>query len=731
MDEDGDLEVSRPVDRVARMREIENMGIDRETFENIEREFQDFLQSIIGETSLERFREQYEQTYELLKSSYRTEQDLIKKCLDFIKKAQESSIDLNNAVRLAALEMEKIDGLRNKVDKAYNELSRMKVKEEESRQEIQSLKVDIANLKRQQGLATELEEDKQLKELKNEFDNLLKVTNDQTDHIFGLQYRNNELEEEKKRCEDEIDQMENDREMCRKNIGEITEKVEELKKQRNILEEAKKDIKNSKKDKRAELEAKQKELEEAKNALRIAEQSKQDTEDKIADLEESHRAEKNAVATKDDENKNIQRDLTKAQANLDKLIVDKDREEDLLKDLYEDIKKLQKEHDFRFKQNQGISRKRDQAKLDEEFKKERATSAERKLEKVKSVVGEKKKEIEDKLRERDLLNKDVVDKQNISREMEGEKKNLENELKKLRNKVEGYKTETQKLRDMINQLEKDKDKYGTEASQANAKYYQCMEKVKMKSTLITKLQKKNAEAEAKLKQQQNLYEAVRSDRNLYSKNLLEAQDEISELKMKFRRMTYKISQLKDEIATKDAEIQKERGALQKHNKENQDLESEIKKKEGYIKSLDQMIKTQEADIGRLKYVITEAEAEKQKQRKDYEMVINERDILGTQLIKRQEELQLLYEKIKIQQSTLKKGEIYYQKRYEDIEQLKAQIADVKKQIIVHQNETACIVDLKKEIYLLQKELLELQQKEKILTQELEKPMNVHRWRKLE
>ena len=41
------------------------------------------------------------------------------------------------------------------------------------------------------------------------------------------------------------------------------------------------------------------------------------------------------------------------------------------------------------------------------------------------------------------------------------------------------------------------------------------------------------------------------------------------------------------------------------------------------------------------------------------MVINERDILGTQLIKRNEELALLYEKIKIQQSTLAKGESYF------------------------------------------------------------------------
>jgi len=39
--------------------------------------------------------------------------------------------------------------------------------------------------------------------------------------------------------------------------------------------------------------------------------------------------------------------------------------------------------------------------------------------------------------------------------------------------------------------------------------------------------------------------------------------------------------------------------------------------------------------------------------------------------------------------------------------------------------------LKREVYLLQKELLEQQQKVKYLKDELEKPLNVHRWRKLE
>ena len=61
-----------------------------------------------------------------------------------------------------------------------------------------------------------------------------------------------------------------------------------------------------------------------------------------------------------------------------------------------------------------------------------------------------------------------------------------------------------------------------------------VEEVKLKKNLISDLKKENMEFEAKLKQQQNLYEAVRSEKNLYSKNLLEAQDDVTELNRKFK-----------------------------------------------------------------------------------------------------------------------------------------------------------------------------------------------------
>lgn len=54
-------------------------------------------------------------------------------------------------------------------------------------------------------------------------------------------------------------------------------------------------------------------------------------------------------------------------------------------------------------------------------------------------------------------------------------------------------------------------------------------------------------------------------------------------------------------------------------------------------------------------------------------VRNERDLLGMQLMKRNEALALLYEKIKIQQSIMNKGDIQYNERLEDISLLKLEI----------------------------------------------------------
>jgi predicted RNase H-like nuclease (RuvC/YqgF family) len=105
--------------------------------------------------------------------------------------------------------------------------------------------------------------------------------------------------------------------------------------------------------------------------------------------------------------------------------------------------------------------------------------------------------------------------------------------------------------------------------------------------------------------------------------------------------------------------------------------------------------------------------------------------LGTQLIRRNDELALLYEKIKIQQSTLNKGEIQYRERLEDIRVLKLEIKKIRREKALLQSETVNVDGLRQEIYRLQRELLRERTRVKVLEEELENPMNIHRWRKLE
>jgi chromosome segregation ATPase len=348
-----------------------------------------------------------------------------------------------------------------------------------------------------------------------------------------------------------------------------------------------------------------------------------------------------------------------------------------------------------------------------------------------ALKGELEEDIDKNYKKREEYARTLKNEEDKEHDADGEMIGMQNHLKKLENHVRGYQIEAQKLNKIINLLEKEQEKYGVDASHAHAKYYQTLEELKIKNNLINELQKKNSELEAKLKHQQNLYEAVRSDRNLYSKNLLESQEEIGELTKKYTRMSHQVDQLKDELKVKDTSILQQDKNFQNIVEENKKTKIEKDRVKASITKTDEIVKNHEEQISRLKYIITEAQSEKQRQQKDYEMVVNERDILGSQLIKRNQELAQLYEKIKIAQSNLAKGESCFRDRQKELNQLKESLKNMKKEHVSTQDQVECIDDLKNEINSLHKDLLNQKTKVKALQDELGIKMNVHRWRKVE
>lgn len=138
------------------------------------------------------------------------------------------------------------------------------------------------------------------------------------------------------------------------------------------------------------------------------------------------------------------------------------------------------------------------------------------------------------IRDRDMMKKSIMKAEDDNLKNKEDLIAKINDYKKLEDEMGLQTIEMQRLVKNMDQLDREREKFSHEASKANASLMQMIEEVKLKKNLISELKKENIEFEGKLKQQQNLYEAVRSDRNLYSKNLIEAQDEVAELKRKFK-----------------------------------------------------------------------------------------------------------------------------------------------------------------------------------------------------
>ena len=85
-------------------------------------------------------------------------------------------------------------------------------------------------------------------------------------------------------------------------------------------------------------------------------------------------------------------------------------------------------------------------------------------------------------------------------------------------------------------------------------------------------------------------------------------------------------------------------------------------------------------------IIKDSEKQRLSLKKDYENVVAGRDILGTHLIRRNDESALLYEKIKIQQQTLAKGESQFREREEDLDLLRNKINDLLRELKIIRKE---------------------------------------------
>jgi chromosome segregation ATPase len=340
------------------------------------------------------------------------------------------------------------------------------------------------------------------------------------------------------------------------------------------------------------------------------------------------------------------------------------------------------------------------------------------------------KQMDKCVRDREVLSQKHMNKIDAIKGKELALKIKRSTLKNIKNEHQGYLVSIRNLTRIIENLKRDKAVHEADLNKRRVQKARALEEVAERELKISQFQQQILVNESKLRQQQNLLEAVRSDRNLYRKSLIEQKNEMQEFKRKYSNLNMQIKQLKQEISEKDIGFVTEHFSLEQVKQEIKNFKTKNDKLEQEIKNKEQIIKNSTLKIRKLTTIIADADEELRVQSKQFNSIVNEQRVLNQQLIKRNEELAALYEQLKLQNSELNKGKAHYSEKLAELSQLKANREQLIQSLDDMMNDMNKYEELKATISHLDNELIAEKLKTKALTDELKKPINIHRWRQL-
>lgn len=196
--------------------------------------------------------------------------------------------------------------------------------------------------------------------------------------------------------------------------------------------------------------------------------------------------------------------------------------------------------------------------------------------------------------------------------------------KKLEQDLSKSKKEEQDFRRDKFRLEKEKEQAALSSSTWYQKFLESQETIKLRDNAIVELNKKISEEKNHLKIQQSLYEQVRTDRNFFSKQHIQSQDQIAEMNRKFKILTHQRNQLKEEIQTKDAVIIDEHFKFKRVENDWKATRRKLAKRQEVLAKAEKVLTSQDAEIKNLRQTLREAARAQRQQKRVYDDVVQER-----------------------------------------------------------------------------------------------------------
>ncbi|TKS83720.1 Cilia- and flagella-associated protein 58 [Collichthys lucidus] len=701
-------------------------------------EFQMVLNEMVGDESMDKVRVEYEKLIHALKTSRGNEKKLMSKCRELNAEIVTTSTKVTAALKLTQEDEATIASLKRELDKAWKMVDAAHVKEKTDKETIRNLKEEVFNLNKtaeQTGLSMGKDQGNGLKmneELTKQRDQLLTEVEDLRQKLNSVTAVQQKVEAQRDAAVENISQLQQ----------ELQVQQNEISREMRLKDKLDKEVKQL----HVDMEAKTGDIKALSLQGQKAKEEQQRLEQQVRDLKVLNERTAKELEHMQVKSIKLQQECEQLSSVKERLSMENQQIANELKMREEEVNQTRQEIAKQIKMREATQKKFHQVedqKADVDVQKEtlkvQIAGLEKNLESSQKQVEADKKALDELIRERDILNKNMIKAAQSTEKQQNIVKLLEQDKKTLEHEIGGYRQEAQKQRKIIEQLEKERDRYINKTSNLMQKagqlsslpqVQQKIGDVEVREMEIFDWKKKVTEAECKLKQQQNLLESAMSERNLYSKNLIQAQEEIAEMKHKMRTRTNQVSRLRDEITGREQALAKEQQEHERLEKDNEALKGELQLLKLQLEETKQRFDSQKVEQQKLQKIIADADAEQIQLKKQLEQVIRERDNLGKQLLRRNDERALLYEKISIQQSILGKNDFHYNQRMEDIRLLKLENKMLCRKKMILDKTAPNTEDLRQELFHLQRELLSERKRNGVLEEQL-KPINIHRWRRLE
>jgi chromosome segregation ATPase len=710
------------------MKESEQMEIA--VLKMLEKDFERIIRDLSTDPSMNEFRKNYERMFKALKTSHDREKELLQGCESLTSHINENAGKIKEVLTIAQEDSQTITKLKTELNDAKSVLKLLKERDKESQSKIESLSKVLGSLKivtdqhhkanagRISQFEQILEEQTKQEKDRNDFfeekeilDKELKVLKDELEsELTALERADVERRTLEKNEKDYDRQLKKNSDRSKVNTQEIQE-----------LKEVSKTLGDSIESEKRSLKALELKSDELKNEIALDLRSLNDCKERheyliqnrneqISDLEELKRENAYFILRKESEEKTTQ-ELSKVLGSLTVKI----------KVLERNTNKY--EYAIRQKLNELEALRLDKDSKQQEYEKvlKHKESLNIQLKEAESRVKGTVKSIENLENTRDMLLKEGKLKEADITKLASLKNQLLVELLPLEREI--VKIETEKR-----MFFKERERLQKKLNEDNQRILKFKEESIAQENVIAEYLKKIAEVEEKLTKQQRLYENVRGDRNIYSKSLGETEDEIAEVSKRLKVVSQQIDQLKDELEVKDKVTGHEVIRTKELAKSLQLLERKNEALRIKKESTEEDIKNLISEMSKLKFMKINTDNELKSIQGVYNHVVSERDVLGTELIQRNDEIALVYERIAIQEASLKNGQMELSKLANEDRMLSIVMKDLEREMNLYNKKLKDILKYKGKIEDLNGKLLEEKLKVKALSEELENPQNLNRWR---